>query len=324
MAEAPTPELVARVASVVARHARRTPILPSPWLTRLTGRPVVFKCENLQVTGSFKVRGALAALEVMPPERRARGVVTASAGNHGLGLAYAARCFGTPCTVVVPRDTPRVKTEGIEALGARVIRAPHPGYDETQAWTLEHPPEPEATFVSPFEDPAVMAGNGGTLFTEIQEDAPELDVLVVPCGGGGLANGLGMMAMEAGGDGPRIVGVNTDASPGMWLSRRDGRAHLAVRSEPTIAEGIEGGVGETTYRLGLRWIEDVLVVPEAAVRDAVVDVLCRDHLVLEGAAAAAVAAVAGGQVHGERIGVVLTGSNIDAGRLAALLSESRS
>ena len=317
------PGLVSRVRDVVSRHARRTPWLPSEWLSRASGRRVFLKCESLQVTGSFKVRGALAALELLAPEDRARGVVTASAGNHGLGLAHAARLFGVPCTVVVPRNTPRVKVEGIGSLGARVLRSPHSGFDETQAWTLAHPPDPGAAYVSPFEDTGVMAGNGGTTYLEIAEQASGLDALVVPCGGGGLANGLGMMAEAAGPGAPRIFGVNTDASPGMWLSRRDGRAHLAVPGAPTIAEGIEGGVGELTYRLGLRWIDTVLAVPEASIRRAVVDVLCRERLVVEGAAAAGVAAVLEGQVPGERIGVILTGSNIDPERLAGLLRESR-
>jgi len=319
-----TPDLVARVGEVVSRHARRTPFLPSDWLSRATGRRVFLKCECLQTTGSFKVRGALAALDLLSPEGRARGVVTASAGNHGLGLAYAARVFGAPCTVVVPRDTPRVKVEGIRSLGARVLRAPHPGFDETQAWTLAHPPEPDAIFVSAFEDAGVMAGNGGTVYADIAEENAGLDALVVPCGGGGMANGLGVMARAAGPGAPQIIGVNTDASPGMWLSRRDGRAHLAVAGAPTIAEGIEGGVGELTYRLGLRLIDDVAVVPEAALRRAVVDVLCRERLVIEGAAAAGVAAVLAGLVPGERLGVILTGSNIDPDRLAGLMEESRS
>lgn len=317
------PGLVSRVREVVSRHTRRTPLLPSEWLSRATGRRVFLKCEGLQRTGSFKVRGAVAALELLSPQRRARGVVTASAGNHGLGLAYAARIFGAPCIVVVPRDTPRVKVEGIRSLGARVLRSPHPGFDETQAWTLAHPPEPAAAFVSPFEDTGVMAGNGGTTYLEIAEQASGLDTLVVPCGGGGLANGLGMMAEAAGAGAPKVFGINTEASPGMWLSRRDGRAHPAVESAPTIAEGIEGGVSELTYRLGLRWIDEVLAVPETAIRRAVVDVLCRERLVIEGAAAAGVAAVLAGRVPGERIGVILTGSNIDPDRLAGLMRESR-
>lgn len=318
------PGLVSRVREVVSRHTRRTPLLPSEWLSRATGRRVFLKCEGLQRTGSFKVRGALAALELLSPEVRARGVVTASAGNHGLGLAYAARIFGAPCLVVVPRHTPRVKVEGIRSLGAaRVLRSPHPGFDETQAWTLAHPPEPGSTFVSSFEDTGVMAGNGGTTYLEIAEQSLGLDALVVPCGGGGLANGLGMMAEAAGAGAPKVFGVNTEASPGMWLSRRDGRAHLAVESAHTIAEGIEGGVGELTYRLGLRWIDTVLAVPEASIRRAVVDVLCRERLVVEGAAAAGVAAVLAGRVPGERIGVILTGSNIDPERLAGLMRESR-
>jgi threonine dehydratase len=281
---------------------------------------VHLKCENLQVTGSFKVRGAVAALWTLDPDRRAAGVVTASAGNHGLGLALAAARFAVPCTVVLPRDAPAVKREGIRALGARVVASPHPGYDDTLAWTRERLPVWGGTFVSPFDDPAVMAGNGGTTFLEMMEAVPELDTLVVPCGGGGLAAGMGVMARDRF-PAVRVIGINTDASPGMWLSRRDGRAHLTVESAPTVAEGIEGGVSERTYELGKRLIDDVIVVPEAAVRRAVGWIATRERLVVEGAAAAGVAALLEGLVPEGRVGVVLTGANIDRERFAALTAE---
>jgi len=147
--------LVRAVREDVSRRVRRTPLLRSEWLSSLTGRDVFLKCENLQVTGSFKVRGALAAVGRLTPEERRRGVVASSAGNHGLGLAQAAAVHGVQATVVVPRSAPAVKVDGIAALGARAVRSPHDGYDDTQSWTLENLDRFGGAFISPFEHPAV-------------------------------------------------------------------------------------------------------------------------------------------------------------------------
>jgi threonine dehydratase len=295
-------------------------LIPSPWLSSLTGAEVFLKCEGLQVTGSFKVRGAIAALSRLDDAVRRRGVVASSAGNHGLGLARAASVFGIPATVVIPRRAPEVKAAGIEALGARVVRSPHDGYDRTQAWTLAHLDDLGGAFVSPFEDRAVIAGNGGTTALEIFEEVSDLDALVIPCGGGGCSMGAGIAA-GARSPGTRIIAVNTDASPGMWMSRRDGRPHLEVESRPTIAEGIEGGVGALSFPLAERTIDEVVMVSEATIRRAVVEVLLHERLLVEGSGAAGVAALLEGKAEGKRLGVVLTGSNIDGGRLQELLEE---
>ncbi|MBN2489366.1 MAG: pyridoxal-phosphate dependent enzyme [Planctomycetes bacterium] len=311
--------LVEAVGEAVSRHVRRTPLLRSDWLSVRTDREVFLKCENLQVTGSFKVRGALAALARLGAEERRRGVVAASAGNHGLGLAHAAAVHGVAATVVVPRSAPAVKVDGIAALGARVVRSPHDGYDDTETWTLENLGRLGGLWLSPCEDPAVIAGNGGTTAREIFADAPALDALVVPCGGGGCAIGAGVVARRMS-PATRIVAVNTEASPGMWLSWQEGRARRRVASRPTVAEGLEGGVGEQAYALSRRYIDEVRLVSEAAIRRAVVGCLLRERLLVEGSGAAGVAALLDGHVEGRRIGVVLTGSNIDRSRLGELLA----
>src|SRR5262245_39552547 len=174
-------DLLDRVLPVVRAHARRTPLLRSEWLSELTQADVYLKCENLQLTGSFKLRGALSALSLIPAEERKHGVVTCSAGNHGLGLARAARIFQTPCTVVIPRSAPRVKEEGIRNEGATVIRSPEDGYDDTQAW-LDGRRERwgSARFVSAFDDPAVIMGNGATTMLEILDELPDPDWVLFP------------------------------------------------------------------------------------------------------------------------------------------------
>lgn len=310
-------ERILEVRDHVARHTRRTPLLRSEWLSAATGAEVWIKCEGLQVTGSFKVRGALAFLAL----RRPRVVLGCSAGNHGVGLAFAAREAAVPCTIVVPRDAPAVKAEAIAALGARVIRSPHSGYDETEAWTLERREELGGTFVSPYDDPAVVAGNGGTTALEILEDAPPLDAIVVPCGGGGLATGIGIAARRQS-PGTRILGVNTDASPGMWRSFRDGRAHVRVEGRPTIAEGLEGGVSPAAFARARRAVDEILLVEEGRLRRAVAAIARHEHLVVEGSGAAGVAALLAGRVEARRLAVVLTGANLDPSRLAALLAET--
>jgi len=315
-----TYDFVRLVRDIVAPSVRRTPTLRSDWLSNLSGSEVYVKCENLQRTGSFKLRGALAALALLPSDKREAGVVACSAGNHGMGLAYAASAHGVACTIVVPNSIPSVKEEGIRALSARVVKAPFDGYDRTHAWILEHLEELGGTFVSPFEDAAVIAGNGGTTMLEILEDVPSLDAVIVPCGGGGCAVGAGIVAQEVSPK-TRVVAVNTDASPGMWLSRRDGRAHLTVGNEATIADGIEGGVTELSFQLGQKYIDDVVVAEEPTIRRAVAEIACRERLVVEGAGASGVAAVLDERIEAHRMCIILTGGNIDPALLSSLLLE---
>jgi len=312
--------LVERVREAVAAHTRRTPVLRSEWLSRVTGADVYLKCENLQITGSFKVRGALAAISVLTREERAAGVVTASAGNHGLGLARAAALAGIPCTVVLPQGAPRVKEEGIRAEGAKVVHAPHKGYDATEAWAREQLDTLGGVFVSAFDDPPVMAGNGGTTMLEVQEELPGLDLLVAPCGGGGFLAGAGTVVC-ARLPRARVVGVNSEASPGMYLSRKEGAPRLRLESRPTLAEGLEGGVGERAFRIGVSVVDEVVLVCEEAIADAMVELLRRERMVVEGSGAVGVAALLSGRVEATgTVCVVLTGSNVDGERLAGLLA----
>lgn len=315
-------ELIEKVRGPVSRHTRRTPLLRSQWLSETTAGDVYLKCENLQLTGSFKVRGAVAAMACLAEGDRARGVVACSAGNHGLGLAFAARIFGAPCTIVVPRTVPAVKEDGIRALGAQVVKSPHDGYDQTQAWTMERLTELGGTFVPPFEDRTVMAGNGGTTMMEVLEEAPELDAVVIPCGGGGCAVGAGVV-VKARSPQTRVIAVNTDASPGMWLSRRDQRAHLTVDSQPTIADGLEGGIGELTFELGWRYIDDVVLAKETTIRRSVAQIARHEHLIVEGSGAAGVAALLDGRIQAKRICIFLTGGNIDHQLFASLTQRTK-
>jgi threonine dehydratase len=314
-------KLVENVREYVSGMCVRTPCLPSEWLSQLTGGQVWLKCENLQHTGSFKIRGPLAKLPWLSKDERLAGVLCASAGNHGKGLAWAAKHYGIRCTVCVPANIPDNKEKAIRRYGAHLVKTKCDNYDETEVFAKQLAQKTGATWVSPYDDPHIQAGNGGTTAQEVFEDLPKLDALVVPVGGGGLAIGMGVVARERA---PKlkVLGVNTDASPGMWLSRKDKKAHLRVDGKPTIAEGLEGGVSENTYQLGLKYIDDLLVVKEESLKKAIAEMLRRHRMAIEGSAAASVAAIMEGLVPKSyrRICVVLTGSNIDASRVKSIVN----
>lgn len=311
-------EHVAAVRPQVARHLRPTPLLHSQALSTRAGVDVYLKCENLQPTGSFKIRGALAALSQLAPARRDRGMITSSTGNHGTAMAWAGGALGVACTVVVPAGTPEVKRGNIAALGATLVESPRAGYDATQAWTLEQARETGRTFVSPFEDPWVVAGNGGTTGLEILEALPDVAEILVPVGGGGLAAGL-VLALETAGSRARLVGVNARACPGLIRSLETGIAQTVVRGQSTLADAIEGGVGEIPFQIMRRRLEQACAVSEASLEQAVAALAREEHLVAEGAGAAGVAALLEGHRPMGPCVVVVSGGNINAAVLADIL-----
>jgi threonine dehydratase len=314
-------QLVENVREYVSGMVVRTPCLPSEWLSGLTGGQVWLKCENLQHTGSFKIRGPLAKLPWLSKDERLAGVLCASAGNHGKGLAWAAKHYGIRCTVCVPATIPENKEKAIRRYGAHLVKTKCANYDETELFARQLAQKTGATWVSPYDDPQIQAGNGGTTAQEMFEDLPKLDAVLVPVGGGGMAIGMGVVARQLAPK-ARILGVNTDASPGMWLSRKDKKAHLKMDSKPTIAEGLEGGVSENTYQLGLEYIDDLLVVKEESLKRAIAELLRRHRMAVEGSAAASVAAIMEGLVPKsyKRVCAVLTGSNLDAERLKSIVN----
>jgi threonine dehydratase len=310
-----TPELVRQAAQIIAPYLPPTPILASAPLSALLGRDVFLKCENQQRTGSFKVRGALARLSRLSADERARGVVAASAGNHGLGVAWACRHLGVAGLVVVPRTIAEVKRAALEEMMIKV-RVHGGGYDEAEAHARQLAAEAGATFVSPFDDPWVMAGNGGTIGLELLEQLPQLTAVVAPLGGGGLAVGLAVALR-----GVPVIGVQSEASPAMARSLAEKLVHLTYDSAPTIAEGLEGGVSVSSVALCARHVRGVTVVREASLREAIRRLARWHGLVVEGSAAAGVAALLEGQaIPGEGpLGVIVTGRNIDRQRLRGIL-----
>jgi threonine dehydratase len=311
------------VAERVRRLTRVTPLVPAPALGRRTGADVWLKLENMQRTGSFKLRGAaarLAALAIDVPQS-ARRVIAASAGNHGLGIAFAARAFDVEATVLVSAQTPEVKRVGIAALGARVEVA-GASYDEAEAEARRRAAaDPGLIFVSAFDDDHVIAGNGGLLAREILAQLPDVQAIVAPVGGGGLAGGLGVEVVPRG---IKILGASPEVNCAMRRSIDDGRAYTRYAGGPTLAEGLEGAVSERTFAMARDYFPDIALVSELAIRQAIVYAYRTLGILCEASAAPALAALLddASAVRGRRTVVVISGGNIEPDLLDQLLSGS--
>jgi len=310
------------VAERVRGLVRVTPLVPAPALGRRTGADVWLKLESLQRTGSFKARGAaakLAALALAKPAPKRPRVIAASAGNHGLGVALAARACGIDATVLVSAQAPEVKRAGIAALGAHVEVA-GASYDEAEAEAKRRAAaDPALTFVSAFDDDHVIAGNGGLLARELLAQRPDVEVVVAPVGGGGLAGGLGVELVPRG---IKLLGASPEVNCAMRRSLDEGRAHTSYpEGQPTMAEGLEGAVSERTFAMAQDYFPEIALVSEAAIREAIVWSYRTLGLVVEASAAVAVAALLEDalHVHGRRTVVVISGGNIEPEALDALL-----
>jgi threonine dehydratase len=281
--------------------ARVTPLYSSETLSRRSGRPVALKAENLQRTGSFKIRGAVNKIATLTDAERAAGVVTASAGNHGQAVALAAREAGVAATVFMPQDAPAAKVDATRAYGAEVVLAGE-GYDESNLAAQERV-EAGATLVHAFEDEVVIAGQG-TLGLELPEQVGDLETLVVPIGGGGLASGIALALNELR---PEVKIVGVQAATCAPFTGAEPTGH-------TIADGIAvKKPGKLTSRILADRLHDVVTVGDREIAEAIVLLLERVKLVVEGAGAASVAALLGGKVAGKGPAcALLSGGNIDA------------
>lgn len=292
----------------LAGGLRLTPCHLAPGISALSGRRVWLKREDLQRTGAFKERGARHALLGLSPAERARGVVAASAGNHALGLAYHGGTLGVKVTVVMPANAPAVKVARCRGLGAEVVL--HGENFEAAERHARELSAAGATYVAPFDDLAVIAGQG-TLALEVLEQTPQLDTLVVPVGGGGLLAGVAV-AVKALRPDVRVVAVEPEHAAGFRAACVHGGPQ-SVSLRPTLADGLAvARVAETTFRVASPRVDDVVTVSEAELAEAI-SVLAREAgVVAEGAGAAATAALLAGKVSGRAVVLPVTGRNIDA------------
>src|SRR5579863_3109223 len=301
---------------VIAGHVLRTPILAAPPLSALTGAEIYVKYENLQVTNSFKERGACVKLGALSAEERGRGVIAMSAGNHAQAVAYHARRLGIPATIVMPVTTPFVKIKATEALGATVVLDGET-ITEAQARAETIAAAHDLVWVHPYDDPRIIAGQG-TIALEMLEEAAGLDVLVIPIGGGGLIAGCAIAA-RAKKPSIEIVGVESALYPSMWNAIRHGSLPCGGA---TLAEGIAvKNVGKLTLPVVREFVSDIVLVDEPQIERAVNAFLTLQKTMAEGAGAAGLAAMLAepDRFRGRKVGLILCGGNIDPRILASIM-----
>lgn len=302
---------------------RRTPLEASSWLSDRVGAPVFLKLECWQVTRSFKVRGAFNAIAALESETRARGLVTASAGNHGLAVAQAARLHETVATIFVPAGAPETKKARIRRSGAG-LREVNGSYDDAAAAARAFSRDAGAHLVHAFNDPDVVAGQG-TVGLEILEELPDVGAVVVPVGGGGLAAGVGaaFRAHAADGRDPgRVLGAQSTATRAMYDAFEAGRV-VSAEFPPTLCDGLAGETEPAAYERARSALDDLRLVDEARVAPAIRALFENEGIVAEGAGAVGVAALLEGTFAVDApVVVVVSGGNIDGERLARILTEA--
>ncbi|HLI50963.1 MAG TPA: threonine/serine dehydratase [Thermomicrobiaceae bacterium] len=303
----------------IAGKVHRTPLVGSTALGDLAGAPLFLKLECWQKTGSFKVRGALTKIATLSDDERARGLVTCSAGNHAQGVAYAAAAAGLPCTVVMPAEAPKTKIAATRGYGAHLELVAERSQLFPRA--LEIAEQTGATFIQPFDDPAIVAGQG-TVGLEVLDDLPEAATVIVPIGGGGLISGVALAVKSRKPD-IRVFGVEPEGAPSMYRSRNEGQA-VHLDSVNTIADGLTAPfAGELNYRIVERYVDDLVLVTDDDIRRAMFLILERCKILAEPAGAAPLAALLSGKVGRVRGPVVLivSGGNTDVATLGKLLGD---
>ncbi len=314
-------------ANMIAPHIRRTPVMRVPDLENPSGKRVFLKLESLQITGSFKARGAANRILSLTEAERDRGVIACSSGNHGRAVAYMAGTLGISAVICVPNWVDPVKLAGMKKAGARVVLSGDT-YDESEAKTITLAEEESRTFVQPFDDPYVAAGQG-TLGLELLEQVTEMDTLLIPLSGGGLAGGVAYALKEHRPD-LRIVAVSAANARVMYESLQAGKP-VSMEEEETLAEALAGGIGLTNrYSLTLirELVDEHILVGEDEIRDAMLYAFGSLNLLLEGGGAVALAALLcrkydpGEERRAGSLGVVLSGGNVSLSRLQKLTQDA--
>ena len=292
----------------IAATARRTPLERSRWLSVEHRRDVFLKLECFQLTGSFKLRGAMAKLSALTQAERARGVLTVSAGNHGLAVAHCCEVLGLEATIVVPESASRAKVEAIRRYPVTLIER-GAGYDDAERAAREMERETGATFVSPYNDPEVIAGQG-TIGLEILEEVPGLGAVIVPVGGGGLLAGVAIAAKTINPQ-VRIYGAEPLTSPTMTAALQAGRI-VEIEEQDTLADGCAGNIepGSMTFPIIQKLVDGIILVSEESIRNAIAKIAREDHLMIEGSAAVSIAAIDDARLEGRSIGAIVSGRNM--------------
>lgn len=312
------PTDVLAAADRIRSHVRRTPLVLSGRLSHIAGGDVYLKFENDQITGSFKLRGAMNVLASLDPDVRAHGVVASSAGNHGLGVAYAAKHFGVPATIFVPSTAAQVKRDGIAALGA-TLDARQPHYDAAMAAAVNFARLHGATFINPCAGDALLAGQG-TVALEVLADLPNLESFIVSVGGGGLLGGCASL-IKAVSPETRIYGAQSENTAAMSKSVGLGRV-VEIDNLPTLAEGLAGQIDDYALDIGRRTLDQIVTVSEAEIGQAISWLWVDHRQRVEGAGACAAAALLTRKLRDVPTPavVVVSGGNIDPARFESVIA----
>jgi threonine dehydratase len=296
-----------RIAALVSR----TPVISSPLLAERVGASVYLKAENLQKTGSFKIRGATNEMLGLTAKEKAQGVVTVSSGNHGRAVAYIAQQLGINAVICMSTRVPDNKLNAIEHLGAEVV-VYGDSYEQAEIHALQLQEERGLTMIEPFDAPLVIAGQG-TVGLELLEDLPEIDTAIVPLSGGGLISGIAL-ALKSASSSIRVIGVTMDRAPVMYHSLRAG-SPIEMEEENTIADALVGNIGVNnryTFRMVQKYVDDTILVSDEEIAGAMAFALEQHHLVVEGGGAVGIAALLHGRASnlGHTVAVVVSGSNV--------------
>ncbi|NUQ79089.1 MAG: pyridoxal-phosphate dependent enzyme [Polyangiaceae bacterium] len=297
-------------AARIAPHAHKTPVLTSRSIDAIAGAKIAFKCENLQKVGAFKFRGACNAVLSLSDEEARRGVATHSSGNHAAALALAARLRGIPAYIVMPTSSPAVKRDAVEGYGGRITWC-EPTLAAREFALNKLVADTGAAFIHPYDDPRVIAGQG-TAALELLEEFPNLDTVVVPVGGGGLMSGTAIAVTSL--YSARVFGVEPETADDARRSLESG-AIVPSDDPKTIADGLRTSLGQIPFEVAKTRLSAIVTVSEEAIVRAMRLVWERMKIIIEPSSAVPVAAILERKVRGERVGVILSGGNVDLGKL---------
>lgn len=314
-------DLITQASQFLKGKIRETPIEYSPELSKRLGQPIYFKLENLQITGSFKLRGAYFYIHQMDAVERKNGVAACSAGNHGLAVAYAAKEFGVPCTIYVPKSVDQAKHDKIAALGATVIKSPFIGFDETQDWAKGKAEELGLPMITPYDDEKIMAANGGSLAVELLSQISDAVDYVLPMGGGGLSAGFSWY-VKSKQPSAQIHVCQLFESPSFKLSLEQGTAVTRMPPVETLAGGIEGGIGEKCFDILKSRVDSIALIKEEEHKAALRWMLKHQQILIEPSAAVALAGCLFGKtpLKGPTV-IILSGRNMSFQTLQKVLNE---
>ncbi|MDR2455988.1 MAG: threonine/serine dehydratase [Deltaproteobacteria bacterium] len=309
----------------IAPYIRRTPLIYSEGLSQITGEKVYLKLESLQLTGSFKARGAANKLLSLTAEEQAKGVIAFSTGNHGRAVAYIGRELGIKVTICLSQRVPKYRVEGMKALGAKVVACGQ-SQDEAYEKALEYQNKGGLTMVAPFDDAEVLCGQG-TMALEILEEMPSVGSIIVPLSGGGLFSGVALAAKTIS-PSLKMVGVSMEVAPAMIKSLEAGKP-VEIAEVDSLADALLGGIGldnKYTFELTRRYIDCCFLVPELFIARAMANALMKERLCLEGSGAVGIATILAGlppeaRVKGRPVVVICSGGNVDTSLLIKIIND---